>query len=189
MSVEHHNVIIFHGKKKKQTSKNIVCASIAYAGVTMNHWSELWELQPFLTVLCYWEPLVLWLGLMSFLVYFKVFLGARAFLMSYKSTYLGKIWRTGRRQCGVTNSGGAANAKVTQGCGYSHWVLQWASCINTAWDYDRAGTERRKTWIHPVALWFSQVFWNWSVFQILKEPWWRPAILVEKKEGIGFYSQ
>lgn len=118
-----------------------------------------------------------------FRAYFKVFLGARAFLMSYKSTYLGKILRAGRRQFRVTNSGGAANAKVTQGCGYSHWVLlQWASCISTAWDYDRAGTERRKTWIHPVALWFSQVFWHWYVFQILKEPWWRPAILVEKKK-------
>lgn len=44
MSVEHHNVIIFHGKKKKKkpsTSKNIVYASVAYARVTVNHWSEL----------------------------------------------------------------------------------------------------------------------------------------------------
>ena len=64
---------------------------------------------------------------------------------------------------------GAANAKVTQGCGYSHCVLQWALCISTDWDYNRASTERGKTWIHPVALWFSQAFWHWPLFQILKE--------------------
>lgn len=104
-----------------------------------------------------------------FRVHFKVSSGARAFLMSYKSTYLGNILRTGRRRCKVSNRGGAANAEVTRGCGYSHRVLGWASCISTAWDYDRAGTERGKTRIHPPALWFSQVFWHPPVFQILKE--------------------
>lgn len=54
---------------------------------------------------------------------------------------------------------GAANAKVTQGCGYSHCTLQRALCTSTAWDYNRASTETGKTWIHPVAMWFLQVFW------------------------------
>lgn len=91
-------------KKKKKKSKNIVYASVVYASVTMNQWSELrgriTAFSPCSLPLTSPSPMTR--ANAFFRVHFKVSSGARAFLMRYKSTYLGNILRTGRRQSKVS---------------------------------------------------------------------------------------
>ena len=85
VSVGRHNLIIFYGKKKiRKPSKNIVYASIVYANVTMNQWSELrGRITAFSPCSLPWTtPSPMTRTDVFFRIYFKVSSGARAFLMS-----------------------------------------------------------------------------------------------------------
>lgn len=150
-------------KKTQPTSKNIVYVSIVYASVTMNQWSELrGRITAFSPCSLPWTaPSTVTGTNVFFRIYLKVSSGGRDLSYGLKISF----FRWDLKECKEAMQSfklcrAAANAKVTQGCGYSHCALQRALCTSTGWDCSRASTETGKTRIHPVAMWFSQVFWH-----------------------------
>lgn len=150
-------------KKTQPTSKNIVYVSIVYASVTMNQWSELWgRITAFSPCSLPWTAPSPMTGTnVFFRTYIKASSGGRGLSYELKISFF--RWDLKERKEAMRSfklGRGAANTKVTQGCGYSHCALQRALSTSTGWDYNRASTETGKTRIHPVAMWFSQVFWH-----------------------------
>lgn len=141
-------------KKKKKKSKNIVYASVVYASVTMNQWSELrgriTAFSPCSLPLTSPSPMTR--ANAFFRVHFKVSLGARAFLMRYKSTYLGNILRTGRRQSKVSKLPTQRSHEVvvtpTACCNGLHASLRPGIRTGPAWREGRHGSTLQPCGFH-----------------------------------------
>lgn len=150
-------------KKPQPTSKNIVYVSIVYASVTMNQWSELrGRITAFSPCSLPWTaPSPVTGTNFFFRSYLKVCSGGRGLSYELKISSFRwdpKEWKEAMQSFKLCR--GAAKAKVTQGCGYSHCALQRALCTSTGWDYSRASPGTGKTRIHPAAMWLSQDFWH-----------------------------